>query len=421
MTFLSIKQRSKIPMPLEVRKSQLLALSKTVAVVVLALAMVIYPQEVLSSAYQGILMWGKYVLPALLPFFILSELLMGAGFVHLLGVVLEPIMRPVFRLPGCAGFVVAMGFTSGPPIGAILTAKLRKENLLSRVEAERLLTFTNNASPGFMLGAVAAGMFGNPGLGLALAFSNYLANLLLGIAMRFYKPTAPEATAPTSNVSLGRKAFRAMYYAQHKDARPLGQLIGDSVRNSINTILLVGGFILFFSVMLRLLSILGVTALIAKVLAVLLSPLKLDSSLFSAISSGLFEMTLGTKLASEASGPIMQKIPLVSALMAWSGISVHAQVASFTSGTDIRLTPFVFGRLVQTGLSAVLIIVLLNFTPSITVFSALGAGLTPWKTEILVLALAVFSTAAICLGVGILLSLLRRGFVSLSNFSRPPS
>ncbi len=406
-------------MPLQPRKNQLLALLKTAAAASLALSMVVYPQEVVAAGYQGIIMWAKYVLPALLPFFILSELLMGAGVVHLLGVLLEPIMRPVFRLPGCAGFVVAMGFTSGPPIGAILTAKLRKENLLTGVEAERLLAFTTNASPGFMLGAVAAGMFNNPGLGLVLAFSNYLANLLLGIAMRFYKPPVEDTAGPASPVSLGRRAFRAMYSAQPKDARPLGQLIGDAVRNSINTILLVGGFILFFSVLLRLLSILGLTSLAARTLEVLFSPLHLDSSLFPAVSSGLLEMTLGTKLASEASAGLIQKIGLVSAIMAWGGISVHAQVATFTSGTDIRITPFVLGRLLQAGLAALFSVSLLSFTPSITAFSAVGAGLTRWETEVWVLALAVLTTALICAVLTILTRIVATGLAGLARFSRP--
>ena len=133
-------------------------------VLFLAAGMFIYPQEMLSAATGGISLWWQYVLPALLPFFILSELLMAEGIVHFLGVMLEPLMRPIFRLPGKASFVVAMGYTSGFPMGAVLTARLRKEGALSREEGEHLLAFTNNPSPGFMFGAVASGMLGRPAL-----------------------------------------------------------------------------------------------------------------------------------------------------------------------------------------------------------------------------------------------------------------
>ncbi len=380
-------------------QNHLKALGKTVALVTLAIAMLIYPQDVLAAASQGLSLWAGYVLPALLPFFILSELLMGTGFVHLIGVLLEPVMRPVFRLPGSGAFVVAMGFTSGPPIGAILTAKLYREKLLTQIEAERLLTFTNNPSPGFMLGAVAAGMFGNPGLGIVLAFANYLANLLLGIGLRFYGGRGSVVSnSSAGSTNLWRRSLQAMFTAQRKDGRPLGQLIGDSIRSSVNTILIVGGFILFFAVLIRLLSILGVIRLLTVGLSFILAPLGLSTSLYPAAASGLLEMTLGTKAAAAAAAPVTQQVLMAAAIMAWSGISVHAQVASFISGTAIRLTPFVLGRLVHAVLTAIIASMALRFSSSVPVLQSLGDGFTLWQSELLALLLA-FVTTALCAGI----------------------
>ena len=145
--------------------------ARVFALGLLALGMFVYPQEVLSSAGGGLSLWWRFVLPALLPFFILSELLMAAGFVHFLGILLESFMRPLFHLPGKAAFVVAMGYTSGFPMGAVLTARLRQAGEITREEGERLLAFTNNPSPGFRFGAVASGMLGKPTLGILLASS----------------------------------------------------------------------------------------------------------------------------------------------------------------------------------------------------------------------------------------------------------
>lgn len=392
------------------RKSHLLPLGKTLGILILAAVMVIYPQEVLSSATQGVTAWAKYVLPALLPFFILSELLMGAGLVHLLGVLLEPVMRPVFRLPGCSAFVVTMGFTSGPPIGAVLTAKLYRDKLLTRTEAERLITFTNNASPGFMLGAVATGMFGNPGLGVVLAFSNYLANLLIGIGLRFYGRHDPGTPAASGEAVIWRRAFRAMVTAQRKDNRPLGQLIGDSVRNSINTILVVGGFILFFSVLLRILSILGVIGVLTKAFSAVFTPLGLEPALYSAVANGLFEMTLGTKEAALAIAPVFQQIILASAIMAWSGISVLAQVASFTAGTGIGLMPFVLGRFVHALLAAAITASVLRFSGSVPVFKLVDSSLPPWKMETTALGMALLAALLIGSALSLLSQVLRTWF-----------
>ncbi|HWJ02392.1 MAG TPA: sporulation integral membrane protein YlbJ [Verrucomicrobiae bacterium] len=391
------------------QKHQAKALGKTGGIIILAVVMVVYPQEVLSAATQGVTAWARFVLPALLPFFILSELLMGSGFVHLLGVLLEPIMRPLFRLPGSAAFVVAMGFTSGPPIGAVLTAKLKRENLVTATEAERLLAFTNNASPGFVLGAVAAGMFNNPGLGLVFAFASYLANLLLGVGMRFYRSS--EQCTPVNQMreaSFLRRAFRAMVTAQRKDGRPLGQLIGDSIRNSINTILIVGGFILFFSVLIRLLSILGVLQVLTRFLSSALQPLHLSSSLYPAITNGLFEMTLGTRAASQAAAPFTQQVLLVSAILAWSGISVHAQVASFVAGTGIRLGPFLFGRMIQTCLSVVITALALPFMGSAPVFKQVGSVFTNWQMQLFAVTMALLATLCLLLALSLSLNIITR-------------
>ncbi|MDA8441312.1 MAG: sporulation integral membrane protein YlbJ [Peptococcaceae bacterium] len=366
---------------------------QTAVITLAVVVMIVFPQEVVTAAREGFALWAHYVLPALLPFFIFAELLMGTGFVHLLGVLLEPVMRPVFRLPGSAAFVVVMGYTSGPPIGAVLTAKLYRENLLTPVEAERLLTFTTNTSPGFMLGAVAAGMFGNPGLGLLLAAVNYSANLLLGIGMRFYGRGEPESAAPkASGQRLLRTAFRAMLRAQQQDNRPFGQLMGDAVRNSISTILHVGGFIVLFAVLIRVGMVLGFVQLLTLGLGSILHLLRIDPALFPGLVDGLFEVTLGAKAITQTTAPVYQQILLVSALMAWGGVSVHAQVASFISGTPIRLFPFVLGRFVH-ALLAVGIMTLITASHLPTAFTPVSQPL--WQTQALALLLATISTGLV--------------------------
>ena len=66
-------------------------------------------------------MWWEIVFPSLLPFFIVSEMLIGFGVVKFIGVLLEPFMRPLFKVPGVGGFVWAMGMASGFPAGAKFT------------------------------------------------------------------------------------------------------------------------------------------------------------------------------------------------------------------------------------------------------------------------------------------------------------
>ena len=147
-------------------------------VLILTFFMIINPRETVTSAGKGFELWYSVIVPALLPFFIAADLLISLGFARFLGVILEPVMRPLFKLPGCSSLVVAIGFTSGFPIGAILSRRLYDDKMIEGSEAERLVSFTNNSSPLFILGAVGVGMFNSPMLGCLLAVSHYLANLL---------------------------------------------------------------------------------------------------------------------------------------------------------------------------------------------------------------------------------------------------
>lgn len=112
-------------------KSQVSTYVLAFIAVSLTISMVLYPEDAFKSAVNGLKIWWDIVFPALLPFFIGSEILMGLGVVHFMGVLMEPFMRPVFNLPGVGSFVMAMGLASGYPIGAILTARMRQQNLVT--------------------------------------------------------------------------------------------------------------------------------------------------------------------------------------------------------------------------------------------------------------------------------------------------
>lgn len=343
-------------------RSRALAYMMACGAVLITIAMVQYPKASFDAAIMGLNLWWNVVFPSLLPFFILSEILMGLGVVHFIGVLLEPLMRPLFNVPGIGAFAMSMGLASGYPMDAVITCKFRKSRLCSAVEAERLLSFTNTADPLFMFGAVAVGMFGMPELGVTIAVAHYLSSFLVGIIFRFhgrerdhYKNDVPA----TNHGNILIRALRALYTAKQEDKRSIGQLLGDSVKNSMNTILLIGGFIILFSVFLQILAILGVTTVLTTIFAQLLAMIHFDSSLAPAMVSGLFEIDLGTLAASQADAPLLEKVVIASGIIAWSGLSVHGQVASIVIESGIRMLPYMVARLLHAILAAVITIILM--------------------------------------------------------------
>lgn len=340
-------------------RSKVKTILLAVSVSIMAVSLISYPQESFQASIRGLNMWWEIVFPSLLPFFIISEMLIGFGVVKFIGVLLEPLMRPLFKVPGVGGFVWAMGMASGFPAGAKLTARLRQEGNLSRIEAERLASFTNCSNPLFIFGAVSVGFFHNAHLGLLLALSHYLGNICVGLIMRFYgKEERSFRSGPHKKFNI-REALAALHRTRLKDNRPIGKLLGDAVTSSIQTLLMIGGFIILFSVVNKILFHLQVTAFLAKGINVVLSSLAFPEMLSIPFISGLFEITLGSQLISQVQeATLLQQAIITSFILAFSGLSVLAQVASILAQTDIRFQPFFFARILHGFFAAIFAFIL---------------------------------------------------------------
>ncbi|UOY93748.1 sporulation integral membrane protein YlbJ [Ectobacillus sp. JY-23] len=323
----------------------------------LTASLITNPQACLEASVRGLDMWWKVVFPSLLPFFIASELLIGLGVVNFIGVLLEPFMRPLFRVPGTGGFVWAMGMASGFPSGAKLSARLRQTKQMTQIEAERLVSFTNSSNPLFIFGAVSVGFFANAKLGILLAAAHYISNLLVGLMMRFHGHKEEASRDKKQTASL-QKAFSALHRKRLEDTRPIGKMIGDAISSSVQTLLMIGGFIILFSVLNKMLSIIQFTTLFSYGIEYILHTLHVSTSLSAPILAGIFEITLGNQLTSQAQAPLLHQAMIASFILAFSGLSVQAQVASILAETDIRFKPYFIARVVQSLIAPILTLIL---------------------------------------------------------------
>lgn len=321
----------------------------------LLIAMLIWPGETYQGALYGLELWATILVPSLFPFFIMTEVLLKLGLVQMFGVLLEPIMRPLFNLPGTASFVVAMGFTSGFPMGAVLTRRLYEENECTRSEAERLVAFTNNSSPLFILVAVAVGLFHNPFLGIVLACSHYLANILIGILLGLSSPRLP--FIKQLNKHLLRKSLHILFQTP-KNNRPWGLLLSEAIKLSTNNICLIGGFVIIFAILINILQITSLQALLEYPCRLLLSLIRLNPTLDASMATGCWEMTLGLKNTSLAPAAIREKALIASVLLGWSGLSIQAQVTSVLAGSGISPRLYYQCRLLQGFFSGIITYIL---------------------------------------------------------------
>ncbi|WNS77061.1 sporulation integral membrane protein YlbJ [Bacillus sp. DTU_2020_1000418_1_SI_GHA_SEK_038] len=342
-------------------RSKLKTIILALSVTMMAISLISFPQESVDASIRGLNMWWEIVFPSLLPFFIVSEMLIGFGVVRFIGVLLEPLMRPLFKVPGVGGFVWAMGMASGFPAGAKLTARLRQEGQISKTEAERLVSFTNCSNPLFIFGAVSVGFFHNAKLGVILALAHYLGNITVGLLMRFYGRKEETTNENKQRKPSIRYALSVLHRTRINDNRPIGKLLGDAVMSSIRTLLMIGGFIILFSVINKLLYHLGITTFLAGGLEIILSAFNLPIELSTPFISGIFEITLGSQMTSQVQeATLMHQAIITSFVLAFSGFSVQAQVASILAQTDIDFKPFFIARILQGFFAAIYAALLWN-------------------------------------------------------------
>ncbi len=355
------------------------------------------PKASYQAALGGLDLWFRVVFPALLPFFIASEVMTGLGVVDFFGVLLRPLMGPLFKCPGSSSLIWAMSATSGYPVGARLVALFRAEKKISVEEGQRILSFSSTSGPLFMMGAVAVGMMGSPEAGRVILLSHYLAAILLGILFRNYRSLGYRGTSHPATLGT---ALKALTQARKKDGRPIGALLGDAVRNSVNLLLLVGGFIVLFSVIIDLMVRLQVIE-VGAALVSFLSGGGLPVEFAIGLLGGILEITVGSRMLAEAPVSMASKIAGVSFLIGWSGFSIHGQTAGILSGSGIRFGLYMLTKLGQGILSALLSYPMtkLLYPAAKETFSSGSLWQTPPWQEV-----AMYSGSLLLFSLGLLLS-----------------
>jgi len=308
-----------------------------VLVVLFNVFLLIFPQIVLTAARDGLLLWFNNVLPSLLPFMIASNMLISLGFAKFLGDLLSPVMQKIFRLPGAAGFGLVTGLTSGYPMGAKAVADLKNSGELTTQEAQHLLAFCNNAGPVFILGVVGVGMFGSTQVGYVLWAAHIFAALFLGILLSIKSVKKEIVFVPVKeNLIKYRKNRRSNMHS-------VGKILGDAVKNAMESMAIIGGLIIFFSVTVAVLET--------------ISQEIIGEGILLGIFAGLVEVTGGARRLA-ALEPSILTLASVAFVLAFGGFSVHAQTFHFTTGTGIKNGSYLLAKILHGALAAVFTILL---------------------------------------------------------------
>ena len=339
----------------------------------LLLFILLFPREVLNASREGLILWFNNVLPALLPFIVITNMLAIFGFVRHISKWLSPFMYKVFKLPGAGCFALITGLISGYPMGAKTIADLWRTKEITTIEAQRLLAFCNNAGPLFIVGVVGVGFLRDTTAGYVLWAGHVLAALSVGILTRgqgicrFGQKQSKHALAQKQgfeNYDARNKAnefgtfhrheknrtyIRNFYQEQqpHQEKPHIGKALGDSVKNAMEALLLVGGLIIFFSVIVRVVMIF------------------FGNIPYIGILAGIIEITSGTNILSDALMPVSAgRMAVIGGIIAFGGFSVHAQALHFTADIGTKAGNYLYYKVVNGIIAAIFTGIIWGFISS---------------------------------------------------------
>ncbi len=299
------------------RKIRLKSRLIKICLLLLLVLILLFPSIAFLGARNGLLLWWDTLLPTLLPFMIISSLIVRLRITKILSSLFYPLFRlllPISR-EGC--YPVFIGFLAGYPVGAKTTADLRSERVLCTKEAQMLCAFSNNASPMFVLSYIAATQLATPKIGLPLLLilytSSYISSMLWYVFLSkkecSFLPTV-KATATEDNLLVTSPKFEF-------------SMLDDSILNAFEVVTKVGGYIVLFSV-----------------LASFITNLPIPFGVGIAYLTGILEITTGIHNISCLTLNLDFKFILIATITAFGGLSGFAQTKSVISGCNLSSTHY---------------------------------------------------------------------------------
>lgn len=281
----------------------------------LFICMLLFPKNTFQGASSGLMLWFNTVLPTLLPFIILSNLLIRTGAIDLIARATSPVLCRLFRVSPYGSFAVLIGFLCGCPMGGKITADLLNMNYISEEEGRYLLSFCNNTSPMFVISYIIWQNLNRSAMTLPLLSITLSAPVLLSFMFRFlYR-------IPKDISRHGR-----LHSSVH--SQDFAGALDTCIMNGFETITRIGGYIILFSICIC-----------------LFEQLPVRIPLLNSLLVPSLELTTGVTIICQSSLTITAKITQSLTLAAFGGWCAAAQTKSMIQDTKLPFLPYIAEKL----------------------------------------------------------------------------
>lgn len=266
-----------------------------------------FPEITVNAAKKGIEIWFHQILPALLPFTILSAILVKSDFLRS--------FKGNANLIACL-LTMSCGFIFGFPIGAKLSSDFYKQKLLSEKQATILSIATNNFSPMYVCGFALPLLFASSAYTIPTYVILYLVPLMLATVFLL---------CYISKVNSKNDTTDAVAFQLNMQVMDLGIISG------FESLVKICGYIVLFSIF-------------TEIITTTITSFSIQPLLPLSVIIGNLEITNGIQHFSTIEIAEHAKYIVVIQLLSFGGLSGIAQTGSILSNAGLSTHKYIIGK-----------------------------------------------------------------------------
>lgn len=291
-----------------------------------------YPALSLEYASTGLMLWFQKMIPTLLPFMILSGIMIRMNLTEKFVSFAHPLLHRLYRTSPNGSYTILMGLLCGFPMGARIIGELYQAGRLNREESSSLLAFCNNIGPIYFLSFVVPSLaIKKPLVPFCIMYG---IPLLYGIVIMRIVPAVRRTTPGSMQRSAGKNPasdskFQKQTAMQKTSGMPLLAAIDSSVISGLTGIAKLGGYMVFFNL-----------------LNIAFVPFHNLSQPFLCLYNCLLEITSGIDRSSH------YLFLTILILLPFGGLSCIAQTYSMIQHTDLSIRRYILHKIIQTAITA---------------------------------------------------------------------
>lgn len=264
-----------------------------------------------TSVIDAVNLWITKVFPSLFIMFIINDIIINTNILKNITKFIDPIFNKIFNTTGNSSEVFLLSIFSGTPSSAFIIKEMIDNNKITIESANKLISFTYFSNPLFLYNILNVSF--NKYITFKIILIHYLSNLIIGLFFRKRK-----------------NQINNCYKENTNSNKNIFLLLPNSIKKSINTLLMILGTITFYMI---------ITNIIINIFSF--------SPIIDILIKGILEITQSLNILNTLKVTSIIKEIIALAIISFGGLSIHTQVISLINDTKISYKNFFIGRILH--------------------------------------------------------------------------